>query len=350
MPSLNTAAYVREALESVSNQTFADLEVLCVDAGSTDGTRETIVEFAKQDGRFKLVDSPVKSYGAQMNLGLKAAHGEYIGIVEPDDWVEPDMYSTLLGVAEDQGLDFVKANVLKFTGRGASAKSGKVSLLEGCSSLYGRTIDVAEHPEVTLAPMLATWAGIYRKSFLDDAGFRYHETPGASYQDVALYVASLAFARRCCFLDDAFYHYRQDNASASSARKDGAGLLREEYKYVWETCLSSVDERRLSVLRPYLMALQFAGEAFTARRLPSQERRTFWEGFRADFIDAYRRGEFRRDLMPAGHWVLLRRVMNGEGSVGLLERMRVCLAENGVLGTLNRAWQKLCGNEDGASI
>lgn len=345
VPTLDTASYVREALDSIAGQTLRDFEVLCIDAGSTDGTREVLAEFAAADDRFKVLDSPVKSYGAQMNLGLAAAKGEFIGIVEPDDWIEPDMYSTLCALARERELDFAKADVVKFTGEGASVKEENIPLLEKCPSLYGRVLDVAEHPETVLAPMLATWAGVYRKSFLDGMRFRYNETPGASYQDVSLYVSSLAAARRCCFLPRAMYHYRRDNKAASSFRKDGANLLRDEYGYAWGERLAAVDARRVALLRPYFMALQFAGEAFTSRRLPPGDRPAFWEGFRADFIDAYRRGEFKKELMPAGHWLLLRRVMEGEGSVGWLERMRVCLAENGVRAFLARAWQKFAVGE-----
>ena len=92
MPSLNTARYIREALDSVVNQTLKDIEIICIDAGSTDGTREIIGEYAERDSRIRVIDSPVKSYGYQMNVGLDAAKGSYIGIVEPDDYILPEMY------------------------------------------------------------------------------------------------------------------------------------------------------------------------------------------------------------------------------------------------------------------
>ena len=81
MPSLNVVEYIDECIKSVLNQTLTDIEILCVDAGSEDGTWEKLEQYASNDVRVKLIRSERKSYGYQMNLGIKAAKGEYIGIV-----------------------------------------------------------------------------------------------------------------------------------------------------------------------------------------------------------------------------------------------------------------------------
>ena len=87
MPSLNVASYIEECMESVIHQSLQDIEILCVDAGSTDGTLEILNEYAKKDGRIRVIKSDRKSYGCQMNLGMKKASGKYIGIVETDDYL-----------------------------------------------------------------------------------------------------------------------------------------------------------------------------------------------------------------------------------------------------------------------
>ena len=88
MPSLNVRPYIEKCLGSVVSQSFKDLEIICVDAGSTDGTLEIINEFARKDSRIKVINSDIKSYGYQMNLGIRYAKGEYIGIVETDDFID----------------------------------------------------------------------------------------------------------------------------------------------------------------------------------------------------------------------------------------------------------------------
>lgn len=73
IPSLNVGKYIAECLDSVINQTMRDIEIICVDAGSTDGTLETIKEYAQNDKRIKVLNSDMKSYGRQMNMGLEIA-------------------------------------------------------------------------------------------------------------------------------------------------------------------------------------------------------------------------------------------------------------------------------------
>ena len=82
-------------MESVLKQTEMDLEVLVIDAGSTDGTLEILMEYAKKDKRVQIVSSERKSYGYQINKGIAMAKGEYVGIVETDDRIEPDMMETM---------------------------------------------------------------------------------------------------------------------------------------------------------------------------------------------------------------------------------------------------------------
>lgn len=92
MPSLNVSKYIKQCLQSVLNQTLEDIEIICVDGGSTDGTLDIIQQYVKKDNRVKLIHSDIKSYGYQMNLGIKEASGDYIGIVETDDYIQSDMY------------------------------------------------------------------------------------------------------------------------------------------------------------------------------------------------------------------------------------------------------------------
>ena len=108
MPSLNVVKYIEKCMNSVVNQSLKDIEIIVIDAGSTDGTEKIIQTYAKQDSRIRLVHSDKKSYGYQINLGLSIAIGEYVGIVEPDDWIEPDAYEVLYQYACKYSADYVR--------------------------------------------------------------------------------------------------------------------------------------------------------------------------------------------------------------------------------------------------
>ncbi|MBZ7965080.1 glycosyltransferase family 2 protein, partial [Campylobacter sp. 2457A] len=110
VPSLNSLDYIKECIESILNQTLKDIEILCIDANSTDGTLEFLKECEKKDKRLRVIVSDKKSYGYQVNLGIQQATGEYLGIVESDDYIKENMYERLYEVAKEQDCEVVKSD------------------------------------------------------------------------------------------------------------------------------------------------------------------------------------------------------------------------------------------------
>ena len=109
MPSYNGAKFIKQSLESVVNQSFEDIEIICVDAGSTDGTLDILKDYST-DSRVKILNSDVKSYGHQINMGIDNANGEYMGIVETDGCIHEKMYETLYGMTKKGQADIAKVN------------------------------------------------------------------------------------------------------------------------------------------------------------------------------------------------------------------------------------------------
>ena len=116
VPVLNTKEYICECLDSLLKQTLKNIEMICVDGGSTDGTVEIIEDYVKRDSRFRLVTDTKGSYGAQVNRGVELAKGTYIAIAEPDDYVSEGMYEALYEEAIDADADIVKADYCRFIG------------------------------------------------------------------------------------------------------------------------------------------------------------------------------------------------------------------------------------------
>ena len=111
IPVLNGAEYIRECMDSIVGQTLSDIEIIPVDAGSTDGTLEILKEYAKKDTRIKLLTADKKSMGYQYNLGIQNADGEYVGFCESDDYLASDMLEKLYRTAEERGeMDFIKSD------------------------------------------------------------------------------------------------------------------------------------------------------------------------------------------------------------------------------------------------
>ena len=113
VPVYNVEQYIFQCLESLRRQTIKDIEVICVNDGSTDNSAQIIQEFVSKDSRFRLIDKENEGYGKSMNIGIDAAIGEYIGILELDDFALLSMYEDLYEVAHKEDLDFVKGDFFR---------------------------------------------------------------------------------------------------------------------------------------------------------------------------------------------------------------------------------------------
>ena len=114
VPIYNVEDYLEECLESVVRQTLEDIEIICINDGSTDRSMEILKTYAAADARIIVVDKKNEGYGIGMNIGLDKATGEYVGIVEPDDYVPLNMFEDLYLKAKEYELDFVKAYFYRF--------------------------------------------------------------------------------------------------------------------------------------------------------------------------------------------------------------------------------------------
>lgn len=239
MPSLNVAPYIRECMESVVNQSLKDMEIICVDAGSTDGTWEILSEYAQKDQRITLLSSAKKSYGAQVNQGLDRAVGQYIGIVETDDFIRQTMYETLVKIAEDTQADYVKADYdTVMLMREGGYDYERIRKLDAFPDFYNTLLSADALPEIYLTES-ALWRGIYRRSFLEQYHIRLHESEGASYQDLAFILQTLLRARTAYYTDQSFYCYRTDRQGASVWNPECYIKMSQEVAWIWNSGILS---------------------------------------------------------------------------------------------------------------
>ena len=230
MPCLNMRKYISECVESVIGQTLGDIEILVIDAGSTDGTLEILKEYQHKDNRIKLILSEKKSYGYQVNLGISMALGEYIAIVDADDRVKPDIYEILYPIAVSTGADFVKGTVQIFYTVG-DRYIYQNSIMQFRQEEYnGGRIEATKKdmPEIFVRdPYL--WYGIYRSDFFKK--IKFHESSGAAYQDVGGLLQTFMNAEKAVYIKKPVYEYRQDNLNASEYNPRVFELIVKEYEW-----------------------------------------------------------------------------------------------------------------------
>lgn len=351
IPSLNAALYIRQCLDSVRTQTLQEIEILCVDAGSTDGTEAILKEYAASDNRIRYLTAGQQSYGYQMNLGIEAARGEYIGIVEPDDYISEEMFGKLYHAAHSEELDYVKSNFYKFLdyrGRRHYQKWER-SYWGRPEDVFNRVIWLKETPQALVYGDHGNiWSGIYRREFLTERKIRFHETPGAAYQDTGFALLCTLEAERVMFLEDCFYRYRQHGGGASVRSQDKHSAIIAEYAWIWEQMRTRgyTDE----VCRSFYMAMKFHSYLWNYNRLQAEGRNCFLASLVKDEMLEFREESIgfripekeRMQKLWQGDWSEVealnraeeRRRRNTDELLGILERASqivvVCAGEWGI--------------------
>ena len=234
MPSLNVAPYIEECISSVERQTLKDIEIFCIDAGSTDGTLEILQNHAENDPRIHIIRSSVKSYGYQVNLGIREAQGEYVSIVETDDYIADNMLEILYSYTLEFAPDYVKSSNNHFMHIGTKRVFVKGSVLpENVNISFGDLINPKEHAELHRYGSYI-WDGIYKKQFLYDNGITLNESSGAAFQDMGFAHWLLAVARKAVYIDEPLYQYRNDREGSSTWNKNCLRYPMQEFKRLFE--------------------------------------------------------------------------------------------------------------------
>lgn len=234
MPSLNVAEYIEKAVKSACMQSLSAIEIICIDAGSTDGTWEILNRFADEDPRIILVKSDRRSYGYQVNCGIKMARGEYIAILETDDYISDRMYEKLYCTAKDGEYEYVKCDYAAYW----TQANGKPYMIHRrailSEELYDRAICPVEYVSLATDDWYL-WNGIYKKSFLDKNGIHLSESEGAAFQDIGFIHRTIIGAKKAKYIHGEYYYYCIDREGASSNSRNDLKYIYQEYKTIYGT-------------------------------------------------------------------------------------------------------------------
>ena len=298
VPICNVEKYLDECLESARAQTLKDIEVICINDGSTDGSLDIIKSFMDRDPRFRVIDKPNSGYGDSMNRGLEAARGTYIAILESDDRMDPEALEYMVGRAERENLEVLKCNFWLYWSTEDPKRGNRHDLYFPLASpemvLMGPHAPI-DYPQIFWAKA-SIWSALYRRDFLEKNNIRFLPTPGASYQDAGFTFKVLACARRMAYSSRAFLHYRQDNENSSVNSKGK----------VYCTCDEHAEMRRfLNEDRPDLKAaldpirayVKFVNYRWNYDRLADQFKPEFLERFAQEM-----REEVEQGNIPAGYF------------------------------------------------
>ncbi len=283
VPICNVEKYLDECLSSLKNQTLNDIEIICINDGSTDSSLEIINKYASEDSRFVVIDKPNSGYGDSMNRGLEISRGKYIAILESDDFLDADALEYMVAEAESRQLEVFKCNFWLYWSKPDASRGYRTDLLFKLANpemIALGTHRPLDYPDIFWAKA-SIWSALYLKSFLDENEIRFNPTPGASYQDLGFTFKVFACARRVAYSGRAFLHYRQDNEKSSVNSPGKVYCVCDEHdeiaRFIDEKCPDLK-----AVLGPVRAHTKFLNYRWNYDRLGDELKPEFLERFSAE--------------------------------------------------------------------
>lgn len=239
IPFYNTAEYISRCLESVTGQSLRDIEIICVNDGSTDGSIEIVKGFAKNDERIKIIEQENLKQGAARNNGTKAATGEYIGFVDSDDWVDKEYFEKLYSAAKKYNSDIALAANVRI-GNGKTKKRLNIEK-EECVEGLQEKFDICN-----LAKNPCPTNKIYRTSFLKENDICWPEN--CYCEDKLFVVQAVYFANAVATVPGVYYYYfRNPNSTVNSKTKKHTKKLLQDKNNAKRAVLEFLKERKANV-------------------------------------------------------------------------------------------------------
>lgn len=295
VPIYNVEKYLDQALKSLIKQTLKDIEIICINDGSADNSPKILKQYATKDQRIKIITKKNTGYGDSMNQGLKIAKGEYIGILEPDDFAEPDMFETLYNLAHKFDADMAKGNYY-FHRQGQDKISQIIKPDEA-----DRLINPLKNQHIFHQPP-DIWAAIYRREFLIQHHINFLPTPGAAYQDAGFNLKILISTRRVVYTTKPVMYYRTDNINSSVKSTTKVFAVSEEFASVEEFLKK---HKIYQTYAPIIQAAKFGSYHWNLLRLPEPALEKFLPTMRQEFLAAKKAGVLQKQCFPLKHWLVL---------------------------------------------
>ena len=250
IPVYNVEKYLRQCLDSVINQTYKDLEIICVNDASTDSSLSILEEYAQKDNRIIIVNNPINSkLGPTRNNGMKYATGEYVHFLDSDDWMELNAYEKLVKNIEK----FNNPDVLHFEYKIVSeidmSESFRV-LPKNADDVYGKVFNIEKDLEMSNLWDRHAWNKLYKKSFISEKNLIFNNYP--CYEDIEFAFEVLIKAKSICFINDILLNYRYNNPNSLVGRF----YLYNEYAYKSLQSAFSLSSDLRSDVRKKLLTLE----------------------------------------------------------------------------------------------
>lgn len=203
IPVYNVEEYLRQALDSIINQTLKDIEIICINDGSKDNSLAILEEYASSDNRIKILNQENQGQGAARNNGIKIATGEYLSFVDPDDWIELDTYEKLYNKAIEFNLDLIEFSYFRNKEINNTIRKEKIKL----SIPKNKVIKGIDFPKYIFQPPRYSCNKFFKTKLIKDNNIFFGQ--GRWHEDHNFVIEARTLAERVLYCPNYYlYHYR----------------------------------------------------------------------------------------------------------------------------------------------
>ena len=218
IPVYNTENYLKECLDSVVNQTLKEIEIICINDGSTDNSLKIMKSYAEKDDRIKIIDKKNEGQSVARNTGVKEAIGEYIAFVDSDDYIDQDAYEKLYRFAKKYGQDMVLCDVVRFNSiKKWRARLHRISIPKNKLII---STNILKRPGLIYDT--GPWNKLIKKSFWDEHEFTF--LPGRLYEDLLISSEMHCAAGSVGICPDIRYYWRSREGENKSTTQNTTSI------------------------------------------------------------------------------------------------------------------------------
>lgn len=244
IPIYNAEKYLEQCIQSVVNQTLKDVEIVLIDDGSTDGSAKICKDFMKQDSRITYYYKENEGLAAARQDGIERSLGQYIGFVDSDDWIEPDMYEKMYNAAKSCDGDVVLCNAFLNDERIESKdriNSGMYNEYSIKKDILPKTIIRIDEKGRRRNIRWSNCLRIYKRQMIEENNISFNRT-FRRCQDLPFTLDNMLVAKSFYYLDEYLYHNRQDAGSLSRGyTKDMWNLIKPLIQHINEALKTRTD-------------------------------------------------------------------------------------------------------------
>ena len=221
----NIEEYLPRCVDSILAQTYRNLEIILVDDGSKDQSGSICDSYAEKDRRIKVIHKKNGGLSDARNAGMDAASGEYIGFVDGDDWIEPDMYRAMYFACEKEKAQAAVCRYKQIT------KSGIIDGSAGNSVSLSRdeALEIYVCGDERYLIYNSVWSKLFARDLVEDMRFPV----GKNSEDIMFTTRAFCRMERLVYLDEAYYNYVLDREGSIMNEKAGERRLKDEIPF-WQ--------------------------------------------------------------------------------------------------------------------